>query len=48
MDMNIWIVGKNLMKHHDLIKKIFIGSFIKKILLIKAIHMLKKSLNNLN
>ena len=30
MDMNSWVIGKDLMKHHDLIKdkKIFIVNFI--------------------
>ena len=40
--MNTWIVGKDLMKTHFQIKKIFTVNYIQKILLMKVIYMLKK------
>ena len=40
--MNIWIAGKDLMKLYHPIKKHFTANQIEKILLIKAMSMLKK------
>ena len=40
--MNTWIVGKDLMKPHFQIKKLFTVNYFWKILLMKIIYMLKK------
>ena len=40
--MNIWMIGKNLKKHHHLKKKIFIFTYIWKILLMQIARMQKE------
>ena len=44
--MNTWTVGKDLMKLHFQIKKLFTVNYIQKILQMKTIYMLKKYLKN--
>ena len=45
--ISTWIVGKDLMKQHFLIKKVFTENKIWKILLMKIIYILKRYLNKL-
>ena len=42
IQMNTWIVGKDLMKIHFQSVKFFTVNYILKILLMKTIYMLKK------
>ena len=40
--MNVWMIGKNVMEHHYLKKKIFIVAEIWKILLMRITRMQKE------